>query len=308
MGNASAACTEAQFAESARQRCPEDTLTDRAASSTTCPSESESESVASPRGTYFGLLDTLSVSPAALNAWQPIHELRMQKNGSAIAEADECERQASALEACLESKFRRQERHLCTEERELQAQILVLADQAVHESDRREILLAELAERDTYSAELHGRCMDAEKSRSFAAADVANFSADLEKLRPEMLWAERYHEEAVSQRLKLESDVASAEQALKQRKKDLQTSEIVSHLLGYDLQREQRESQDYEEMEAQSACRWTGAVAAIQLEHQELRMQLMKQEHETQTAANDLNSLRSGAWRQRDVKEMPIFA
>merc|ERR1719453_572119 len=128
MGNASAACTEAQFAESKRQRCHEGTITDRAASSTTCPSESEGDSVASPRGTYFDLLDTLSVSPAAFSAWQPIHELRMQKNIATIAEADECERHASELEACLESESRKQERQLCAEERELQAQMLVLAD------------------------------------------------------------------------------------------------------------------------------------------------------------------------------------
>merc|ERR1712178_208633 len=192
-------------------------------------------------------------------------------------------------------------------ERKLRAELNATEDESVHETDLQEVLLAEIAERDSYSFELHRRSLDAEELRSHAAGDVANLRADIQRLRSEMSWAERYREGVAAYRSLLESEVLDAERCLQDRRRHLETCGIGTSLLGYDLAREEKAQQTMESMEATVADRWSEAVARIQLQRSELQIQLMREEHQKQSLANDLNLLRSGAGKQTELREMVVL-
>merc|ERR1719359_1844341 len=123
-----------------------------------------------------------------------------------------------------------EERDLRTVQIALQAKLDEAHDEIVHESDLREVLLAELDERLSYSSELCQRMLDAEESRGIAAADVTNLRSDIGQLVPEMRWAERYHEGVAAHRSKLEAEVLEAERSLLDRRRDLRAVGVAAHL------------------------------------------------------------------------------
>merc|ERR1719453_7138 len=111
-------------------------------------------------------------------------------------------------------------------------------------------MMAELAERDSYSFELQGGLLDAEELRSNAAADVANLRTDISRLFPEMLWAERYRDGVFEMRSNLESEVREAEASLLERRRDLRAADGACTLAGSDLLKEERAEQASEAVEA----------------------------------------------------------
>jgi hypothetical protein len=180
-------------------------------------------------------------------------------------------------------------------------------DEVAHESDLREVLLAELAEREPYSAELHARLLNAEEARGTAAADVSNVRTDIEKLHPEIHWAENYCESVAVHRSKLQAEVCEAEHSLLERRRDVHARDIAGHLAVHDLLREEQRQQAVEVLEAKAASRWTEAITEIQLQRTNLQIQLMREEHQQQAAANELEALRCAPMRPSDIREMALL-
>lgn len=247
-------------------------------------------------------MDVACAPPEAVRNWLPVHERRAERSAAARAEAQQCELHTAALDAQWDRE--------AAEERDLQAARVALQTEleaadadAMYEADLRDILLAEVAERESFSSEMHRRLLDAEVLRGDAAADVANLQADVAKLRNELLWAQRYREGADAQRARLESEVLEAERRFDERQRDQRAAGAAARLAGCDLWREARSEEASEAQEAAADCKWREAVQELQQRRANLQIQLMREEHRRDAAATELNQHRSGRGRQTDFAE-----
>lgn len=246
-----------------------------------------------PPGVQLNAMDIATATPTAARAWLPVHEARVERTVASRSEANSQGRQAADLDVNL--------KHAATEERELRsghaallAELQRAEDDFTHESDLQQVLLAEVAERESYSFELQGRLVDAETARSHMAADVANLRSDISKAFEEKVWAGRYRGGVEAQRSRLEEEIHEAENTLLNSRRDLCAAGIAVELAGSDLRKEAQTERASEAFEEEKARNWTRAIEEIQLQRTHLQMQLMQEQQQRQAAANDVNSLRIG--------------
>lgn len=302
MGNSSTACTETVFAKDAAE-------TSSASSESPATSDDETSHVA-PQAAQplprFSARDTATATPAALRSWLPVHEARAERSAVARSEAQAHNEQAADVGRCLASQ-EAEEQDLRAAQAALYTELEAAEDEKEHEADLRQVLLSELAERDLYSTELHARMLDAEESRRTTTLDSANLRSDIATLRTEMCWAERYRENIAAQRSHLESEVLEADCCLLERQREAQMLGRTTQLAGYDLQREEQSEQAVEAFEASAAGRWTEAVTELQMQRSRLQIQLMHEEHQRQTAANDLDLMRIGPGGRSNIQELTLL-
>lgn len=288
MGSSVAACSQPAFA-------PRAALHPSGAGETS-PLPSETPSASSDDESAFEAsgaadLGTSAASPPELfRSLLPLQRARAQQYEAACQRAGEYDHEVEELRASLR-RANAQEKDLEASTAQVLSELEAARTDEEYEADLRLVLLAELAERETRSSELHRQLADREASKKDLIADVANLHEDLVRLSKELSWLQRDREDDAGQRALLESEVCKAERSLANQMADRRTAHLGQILVASDLKGELRAAQAVEEHEAALADAAASALQDLEARRTALQLELMQEEHRRTSIEKHLNSM-----------------